>query len=704
MRLQKQPRDPVFDVDTALQHSENPINPESVIALSETAKALEKDLKKFQNYYGFDRDNKDPLRHASKTIEQTGNSRFQISKPQKLNTAIRFEPHSKIADKKSTANEYMSVLPNGPTSMVSEIQGTLTTELGNKRMQISAEKRIPPYTKQLNVKNGGGSFYKYHRAPVVRNENKVLPFGPHAYFHPANSLITPFEFARGLGKSSFPSKPNVVQILRPSVFSPHLNGISQFTPKSNVEKYKANPRWFKWTKGLATTNGVTTTNTHSNSNQNEPGSVTMNNQVTSSQQSQGSTDIKNIFKIPKALMMSSNNMKYLSLSPSSIPLISKTNGIQMTVMPNGRSFFQNIKLQGNQRKIAFRQKQAFAQDIRNSKNKVLSNRHYLNTSVHKKDVHKTEHKHQWGFGNGNGHGNGVGNPGASGSGGGWGAGGPLNSKVNFPGWNGPPSRFISQLSKNRRLPPITREMWNSFLAEKRQSSSNMQANTVNTAQSSVEIRPANGVQNGKVTAHQWGFGNGQGQGQGQGSPGGTGDGGGWGAGGPIKQNTWLPNQRNAIQSYNVPFKKRIFKTNNFRIISIPPKESIEVVRSQIPDPINSQRENSRAVINKGFQKVYLTSRIPYSYSFAILEQKTRGLNNLNYQKPLLLHRSIAIKARKVPSFTRISSLNVRGKNIDPTSGSRRPLKTLHNAKTADPLSKEMTPQGIAEALPFLKKR
>ena len=75
----KRPVDPIFDIDTALQTKQTSIKAENVIALSETAKALEKDLKKFQSYYGLNKKNFD--KHTKKEIETTGDSRFQISKP-----------------------------------------------------------------------------------------------------------------------------------------------------------------------------------------------------------------------------------------------------------------------------------------------------------------------------------------------------------------------------------------------------------------------------------------------------------------------------------------------------------------------------------------------------------------------------------------------------------------------------------------------
>ena len=59
------------------------------------------------------------------------------------------------------AREYMSVMPNGPTSMVAEVQGLLTTELGQKRMQIHPK----GHGKSLiNPKNNPVTmFAKYHR-------------------------------------------------------------------------------------------------------------------------------------------------------------------------------------------------------------------------------------------------------------------------------------------------------------------------------------------------------------------------------------------------------------------------------------------------------------------------------------------------------------------------------------------------------------
>merc|ERR1719457_292141 len=127
----------------------------------------------------------------------------------------------------------MSVMPNGPTSMVAEVQGLLTTELGQKRMQIHPNTKGESRGKSLIAKNNANTFAHYHRAPVVRNENKVLPFGPHAYFQ--QNSVRP-----GLARSSFPQPANQNAAGPPR---------------------KPNPRWFSWTKGLATTQGTTTTNT-----------------------------------------------------------------------------------------------------------------------------------------------------------------------------------------------------------------------------------------------------------------------------------------------------------------------------------------------------------------------------------------------------------------------------------------------------------
>jgi type II secretory pathway pseudopilin PulG len=114
-------------------------------------------------------------------------------------------------------------------------------------------------------------------------------------------------------------------------------------------------------------------------------------------------------------------------------------------------------------------------------------------------------------------------------------------------------------------------MWNVFLAQKRQSTTNVGAKTENKAQSVVNIEPQNGLVDAKVLNHQWGFGNGNGQGKGDGRGGGDGQGGGWGAGGPTKQEQWMPpgqpppdnqqpQQRSMIPSANPPAAFHLIKT------------------------------------------------------------------------------------------------------------------------------------------------
>ena len=830
----KLPQDPIFDVDTALNKEKPNINADNVLALSETAKALEKDLKKFQNYYGF---NQDQLtNHAAKEVERTGESRFQITKPvvQQKNThtpkymaATRPKIDKKV--KKGKAAEYMSVMPNGPTSLVSEIQGILTTEVGSKRMQISADKRVPD-GKKLSIKNNPNSFSKYHRAPVVRNENKVLPFGPHAYFQLPNIPQAPSEFARGLVKSSFPHNPKSVKIIGPSAFLQRPAKVSRIIPKSNVAENKLDPRWFTWTKGLATTNGVTTTNTHSNSNQKEPGSVSMNNHVTSSQQSKGSTDVKNRYDVPKNLIVANGNLKYLILNPASVSpntlmelqrardiAVQKTRvqtpvnanaNVQILQLQRARQIAAQKRLQADrlryakQKQVALNTQKAHqilvqknaailrAQQVQQAQQTQQAQQAQQLSALQKKEVHTTEHKHQWGFGNGNGNGNGVGTPGASGSGGGWGTGGPLSSNVNFPGWGGNPpnqNRFTPQGTENAPMAPVTREMWNTFLAQRRQSNSNVNAETVNTAQSSVEIQPANGIQNGKVSAHQWGFGNGQGQGTGQGSPGGTGNGGGWGAGGPTKQNTWLPNQRSVIhsstlpiaiaESFKVPWLPQINdKMNNAHALSAhadirrqfpyamtPNLNSFQVIqmqRSHIPSsPLNPQSKYHvmnppQQIMNrrKVLQKSYAPPLNPNNYQYMSSQNLEKSqlyipYVSLTHSQPLTLAKHSKISKRmpiqrmryheeyvvppsvqtqvyplyqdrqlyslKSPSYLKSSSyINPHIKSALPAQKRTRvstregaiPYRNYHRSEVLDPLSKHMTPQGIIETLPFLKRK
>ena len=73
--------------------------------------------------------------------------------------------------------------------------------------------------------------------------------------------------------------------------------------------------------------------------------------------------------------------------------------------------------------------------------------------------------------------------------------------MNFPNWNPPPGRFAGLRGgqpAGKHGGPVTREMWNQFLAQKRQSTTNVGAKTENKAQSVVNIEPQNGLVDAQV--------------------------------------------------------------------------------------------------------------------------------------------------------------------------------------------------------------
>ena len=554
--------------------------------------AFVKGPQRFQNMIGFIENNnvKPPVitnekssvlwtnRPVANEVSIPGTSRFHIGRvnpyeqtSNKPNQYFPFMTSHEIHTlpendlQKKTMN-YMRVMPDGPSALYSEVR-----ELLNKEKKINIQ--VKP-----NIRT------RYHHSPVIRNDIKELPYSPHAYLNVPNIISEP-DGPPGIAKSTFPMTP---QDYKRSGNLPPINSQNGVPQVGEPQIGPSDPRWFSWLKGLATVKGGTYTNTHSDTLQrNDPGTAAADTQVSSSQNSQGGTKIKikNWNKNPAP-----SSWK----SPQSVPQQGGTNDANNGAILNAM-FMPKQSVTPNRQIVGVtRQTVGVTRQTQSSEP--------MQTSEPMPQQHETTHNHQWGYGNGNGKGNGVGTPGASGSGGGWGAGGPLSQQVNLPGWegnppDGPPWGKSAQDDQQQRsyLYP------NQYVAQKKQTTSNMHVDATNEASSGVKINSAND-NNIQVHGHQWGFGNGNGDANGYGQPGGSGTGGGWGAGGPVKQDTWLPQPKSAIHSSSLPiaiaqsFKAPWLPKINLNPFSIHTRtlpigvDRIPNSRSQIPANVYQQSQ------------------------------------------------------------------------------------------------------------------
>ena len=389
----------------------------------------------------------------------------------------------------------------------------------------------------------------------------------------------------------------------------------QIASINNKPANQLDPRWFGWTQGLAQTQGTSKTNTHSNSLQkNDPGTVETNTHVTSTQNSEGQTDVKQMFGggFPSPPYTSNFHGYPPQLQQQQqLQQAQRTAAVTRNFRPQAIVNFQQQNQQLNtfargyqpQLKISnfLKQQQQQQQEAQKRKQIQMNQLNQLlqqqrAAAAQARQINTVTHNHQWGYGNGNGNGHGTGSQGASGSGGGWGTGGPLSQNINLPGWGGnppegPPKEPKSDDQQQRSnlianklyniathpLPAKTMALWNAYIqavvssqtdssATTRQSVSDAHADTTNEAASGVVINPTNG-NHVAASNHQWGFGNGNGIAHGAGKGGGDANGGGWGAGGPTHQTTrisqpngrrsfinpWLSNNMNNANNFNNDF-------------------------------------------------------------------------------------------------------------------------------------------------------
>ncbi|XP_057309168.1 uncharacterized protein LOC130647358 isoform X2 [Hydractinia symbiolongicarpus] len=543
-------------------HNKSPSSKHEVTGVTNAASLLvketssaQKDPGRFQNYMGYTSKEK-----PQRVVTEPGQALAFTNKPVAEQVTVPGSQRYRIA-RPPQGNQWLLPARNQvPSRHINEDPRVLYGEVreflnhdryfnGDKRTGVLQPNEIEDLEKKLNIKLKPYVRARFHHAPVIRNENKELPFGPHAYLNYPKTQFGGQPMLPSVAKSTFPGPPipplalfkhgsvpsfrekvhKAVKVSGPSAFLVDQNigfkksPVPKFVPQGpfpnpNANPYHRNPaaadpRWFTWTKGLASTAGGTHSNTHSNTLQrNDPGTANADTHVQSSQNAGGKTNVKQMYNLPA---------QYSTLYQNQFP---------------------------------------------------------QNAPAQTKQVHTENHNHQWGFGNGNGNGNGVGTPGGSGSGGGWGSGGPLSQKINLPGWDGNPpdgppwgdkaeeARAKQQQQQQQQqqqksfvainnppaavptFPANARELWNRYIAQKKQSTSEMHTDATNIASSGVKINPANGQHVG-VQNHQWGYGNGNGDANGHGEGGGTGDAGGWGAGGPVKQNTWLPGQQQQPKNF-----------------------------------------------------------------------------------------------------------------------------------------------------------
>ena len=434
-----------------------------------------------------------------------------------------------------------------------------------------------------------------------------LPNGPSALYSEFEQASVQRPQARGFpalnSQWGSPLQNNKFDFSRPGTRKDQIASIG----KKSVSQL--DPRWFGWTQGLAQTQGASKTNTHSNSLQkNDPGTVETNTHVTSTQNSEGQTDVKQMYGggLPSSPFVS--NFQGYPPDPQ------QQQQQQQQQAQRAAAFTRNFgPQQQNQRstnafgggyqpqlKISNFLKQQQQQQQQAQKRKQIMQMNQLNQLLQQqraasqaRQINTVTHNHQWGYGNGNGNGHGTGSQGASGSGGGWGTGGPLSQNVNLPGWGGnppdgppkDPKSNVQQQQQQRNnmmanklyniathpLPAKTMALWNAYIqavaqsdsatsAQARQSVSDAHADTTNEAASGVVINPTNG-NNVAASNHQWGFGNGNGIAHGNGKGGGDAHGGGWGAGGPTHQTTRIA-QPNGRRSFINPWLSNNNNVNN----------------------------------------------------------------------------------------------------------------------------------------------
>jgi len=166
-------------------------------------------------------------------------------------------------------------LPNGPSAYFSELRGAMSNNLNRplpqtRRQQINPpNQKAFPYSKTFAMPKSPAAMYNQLNPAFGQPTIHTIPF-KNSHFWAGN----------------YPNRA-VVDARR-----------SQ-TP---VQPHQADPRWFAWTQGLAQTKGATTTNTHSNSLQkNSPGSVATNTHTSSTQNSQGETEVKQMYGRPGGL-------------------------------------------------------------------------------------------------------------------------------------------------------------------------------------------------------------------------------------------------------------------------------------------------------------------------------------------------------------------------------------------------------------------
>ena len=475
------------------------------------------------------------LHPSSKPTAAT--SRFSIEKPQNSEFIPReeydifkgqnqmhidiYQPRNNIPD----SVNYMHVMPAGPTALYGEVKDLIGHNgFSGKRTDI-----LPSVNE---IKTNVPHFFQakpnlnlYHRAPVIRNENRELPLAPKAYLDAIRSLGV------DMAASVKSNLPNLYQkyatILSPMESTVKVAGPSElnhvfkkgpvvkpkFPPASpKLEALVANqndPKWFQWQKGLAQVQGGTYTNMYSNTLQrNYPVSVNANTYVQSSQNSKGGTQIKQR-QIPTLLQQ---NLNYIDprwfqwqKGLAQVQGGTYTNTHSNTLQRNDPgSVNANTHVQSSQNskggtQIKQRTNPPILAAVSNPSNAAAFFASLIsrNSPPDKKQVHTTTHNHQWGYGNGQGNGQGIGTPSASGSGGGWGAGGPLNQQMSLPGWSGNPSNgppwgekeqeaqqqaqqqaappqqrgtFQALRNLNKQapssLPPNARSIWNTYLLQK----------------------------------------------------------------------------------------------------------------------------------------------------------------------------------------------------------------------------------------------
>ena len=629
-------------------------------------------------------------------------------------------------------SEYENIMPNGPSALYSEMRELLQNEGlldQEKRGQVSKinEQSLLDIEKKLNIKLKPNIKSRYSHAPIIRNDNRELPFSPHAYFNSVDNIP-------GVSKSTLPENPDdsKVNIVGPTAFmfnhdiSPQSMDFQSELLKQPFkldQKVGPDPRWFQWQKGLAMVSGGTYTNTHSNTLQrNDPGTVNANTHVSSSQGAKTGTKISSPAPDQPPRQVVSDSHPFVQLKqmvPGSNHVFLHPSPDKWNQQPQAAYNSFPYVTQSNFNRPRPQQLLQIPEQFAAMRDLIMQYPHgpwQHQQQQPQNPIHFTQQSHQWGYGNGQGNGNGIGTPSASGSGGGWGAGGPLSQNMNLPGWSGggdpPHSDGSPKRTMDQLLPPNARELWNQFVAAtKRQSQSTTHVYNTNVADSSISMntQSVNSGKNVKVQGHQYGFGNGNGNAQGYGNPGGSGNGGGWGAGGPTYQNTWLPGQQRPRQtplqqksmihssslqlaianSFTAPWllknNKQVQNAENINYGV--PNAVVNAKRSQIPRVKNLQQTNNN-IVKENFPYVrpgniegtkgdLRTYRVLPSY-VSSNHFKTPSDNQLQHEVPFLKRTNQVPnvqKQKKTPNpsnfYTLPNSHEVQKSNygqINPASG------------------------------------